>query len=41
VSERLQDERRRNDLLRVAGMFEAEPSLLGVSAHLLVVGRKP
>ena len=32
---------RRGDLLRVAGMFESEPSLLGISAHLLLVGRKP
>ena len=41
VSERLEDARRRADLLRVARMFESEPSLLGVSAHLLLVGRKP
>jgi ubiquinone/menaquinone biosynthesis C-methylase UbiE len=38
---RLQDERRRTDLLRVARMFESEPSLLGISAHLLAVARKP
>jgi len=41
VSERLEDARRRADLLRVARVFESEPSLLGVSAHLLLVGRKP
>jgi hypothetical protein len=41
ISSRLQDPRRRNDLMRVAAMFEAEPSVMGVSAHLLVVGRKP
>jgi ubiquinone/menaquinone biosynthesis C-methylase UbiE len=41
LNERLQDERRRTDLLRIARMFEAEPSLLGISAHLLAVGRKP
>jgi SAM-dependent methyltransferase len=41
VQVRLDDSRRRADLLRVARMFESEPSLLGISAHLLVVGRKP
>jgi SAM-dependent methyltransferase len=41
VNERLEDPRRRADLLRVAGMFESEPSILGASAHLLAVGRKP
>jgi SAM-dependent methyltransferase len=38
---RLADSRRRADLLRVARVFESEPSLLGVSAHLLLVARKP
>jgi SAM-dependent methyltransferase len=38
---RLDDPRRRDDVLRVARLFESEPSLLGVSAHLLLVGRKP
>jgi hypothetical protein len=41
VDERLDDARRRADLLRNAGVFEAEPALLGISAHLLAVGRKP
>lgn len=41
VQVRLEDARRRADLLRVARMFESEPSLLGISAHLLLVGRKP
>ena len=41
VNVRLQDARRRDDLLRVARMFESEPSLIGISAHLLLVGRKP
>jgi SAM-dependent methyltransferase len=41
VSARLDDPRRRDDLLRVARMFEAEPSLIGISAHLMVVARKP
>jgi ubiquinone/menaquinone biosynthesis C-methylase UbiE len=41
VSERLEHARRRADLLRVARVLESEPSLLGVSAHLLLVGRKP
>lgn len=41
VQVRLEDARRRADLLRVARMFESEPSLIGISAHLLLVGRKP
>jgi ubiquinone/menaquinone biosynthesis C-methylase UbiE len=41
VNARLADARRRADLLRIARIFEAEPSLLGISAHLLLVGRKP
>jgi ubiquinone/menaquinone biosynthesis C-methylase UbiE len=41
VNARLEDARRRADLLRIARMFESEPSLLGISAHLLLVGRKP
>jgi SAM-dependent methyltransferase len=41
VNARLEDARRRADLLRIARMLESEPSMLGVSAHLLLVGRKP
>ncbi len=41
VNVRLEDARRRADLLRVARVFESEPSILGISAHLLLVGRKP
>ena len=41
VNVRLEDARRRADLLHVARMFESEPSVLGVSAHLLLVGRRP
>jgi len=41
VTARLADPRRRTDLLRVARLFESEPSVLGVSAHLLVVARTP
>jgi SAM-dependent methyltransferase len=41
VNARLEDPRRRADLLRIARMFEAEPAVLGVSAHLLLVARKP
>jgi ubiquinone/menaquinone biosynthesis C-methylase UbiE len=40
VNARLEDGRRRADLLRIARMLEAEPSILGVSPHLLVVARK-
>src|SRR3954463_3859050 len=38
---RMQDARRRNDLLAVARMVEAEPSLSGVSPPLLLVARNP
>lgn len=38
---RLTDARRRADLLRVASICESEPSLLGMSPHLLVVARRP
>jgi ubiquinone/menaquinone biosynthesis C-methylase UbiE len=41
VTARLADPRRRADLLQVARLFESEPSVLGVSAHLLVVARTP
>ena len=41
VTARLADPRRRADLLRVARQLEAEPSVLGVSAHLLAVAQKP
>jgi SAM-dependent methyltransferase len=37
VAARLVDPRRRADLLQVARRLESEPSVLGVSAHLLVV----
>jgi hypothetical protein len=38
---RLNDGRRRADLLRIARVVESEPSLVGVSPHLLLVARKP
>jgi ubiquinone/menaquinone biosynthesis C-methylase UbiE len=41
VSARVTDVRRRADLLRVARLLESEPSVLGVSAHLLAVARTP
>lgn len=37
----LEDPGRRAKLLRVIRRLEAEPSLLGASSHLLVVGRRP
>lgn len=40
VDVRLKDDRRRADLLGVARAFEAEPSVLGISAHLMLVGHK-
>jgi ubiquinone/menaquinone biosynthesis C-methylase UbiE len=39
--ERWQDPARRAALLQIARALEAEPAVLGCSAHLLVVGRKP
>ena len=41
VTERLADPRCRTDLLQVARLLESEPSMLGVSAHLLAVARNP
>ena len=41
VAARLADNRRCGDLLRIARMLESEPSILGASAHLLAVARKP
>ena len=40
LAERWADAGRRETLLRVARLLEAEPAVLGCSAHLLVVGRK-
>ena len=40
VQERMSDPRRRADLLLAARMVESEPSLIGLSAHLLVVAQK-
>ena len=40
VEARIADPRRLGDLLRVARALEAEPSVLGISAHLLAVARK-
>jgi hypothetical protein len=39
--ERWNDPGRREILLRVARALESEPSAVGCSAHLLVIGRKP
>ncbi len=41
VAARMADPRRRADLLRVARLVESEPSILGASAHLLAVARRP
>ena len=41
VAERLEDPRRCADLLQVARQFESDPAILGVSAHLLAVARRP
>ncbi|MFL5595677.1 MAG: class I SAM-dependent methyltransferase [Gemmatimonadaceae bacterium] len=39
--ERWKDPERREIILQVARALESEPSVLGCSAHLIVVGRKP
>ncbi len=41
IAARMADPRRRSDLLHVARLLESDPSILGSSAHLLVVARKP
>jgi SAM-dependent methyltransferase len=41
LNERWSDPERREMLLRVARALESEPSIVGSSAHLMVVGRKP
>jgi ubiquinone/menaquinone biosynthesis C-methylase UbiE len=40
IDARVADPRRCNDLLQVARMLEAEPSVLGMSAHLMAVAQK-
>jgi SAM-dependent methyltransferase len=40
IEARIADPRRLGDLLRVARALEAEPSVVGISAHLLAVARK-
>lgn len=41
VSERMVDDHRRAALLDVARMMETEPAMVGSSAHLLLVARRP
>jgi ubiquinone/menaquinone biosynthesis C-methylase UbiE len=41
AGERMRDPRRRADLMEVARRLESETTVQGVSAHLLVVARKP
>jgi SAM-dependent methyltransferase len=41
LAARLADSRRRANLLRVARLLQSEPSIIGSSAHLLAVARKP
>jgi SAM-dependent methyltransferase len=41
IAQRMSDEGRRNDLLKVARLLESEPAMLGASAHWLAVARKP
>jgi len=40
VAERLNDARRRDNLLRAIGLLESEPALFGISAHVLAVAQK-
>ena len=40
VVERMTDPTRREMLLRVAQMLEAEPAVIGTSAHILAVARR-
>lgn len=39
--DRWDDQQARDDILRVARTVEQEPTVLGTSAHLLAIGRKP
>jgi len=41
VGERLADPERRESLLHVARLLETEPAVIGCSAHLLAVARRP
>ena len=41
IGARMGNPERRESLLRVARMLETEPSVIGCSAHLLAVGRRP
>jgi SAM-dependent methyltransferase len=41
LDERWKDQERREMLLQVARALESEPSVLGCSAHLMVIGRRP
>ena len=41
LDDRLGDQMRREQLLAALRRIESEPSLLGLSAHLLTVGRRP
>ena len=41
IAERMQDDRRRTEVLRVARLLESEPSVLGASAHILAVAVRP
>ncbi|HWC75055.1 MAG TPA: class I SAM-dependent methyltransferase [Gemmatimonadales bacterium] len=41
VEQRMSNPQRRADLLMVARVMESEPSLIGISAHLLVIAKQP
>ena len=37
IAERMEDDRRRTEVLRVARLLESESSVLGISAHILAM----
>jgi ubiquinone/menaquinone biosynthesis C-methylase UbiE len=39
IAQRMEDEARREQVVRVARLLESDPGVMGVSAHLLAVGR--
>ena len=41
IGERMEDDRRRTEVLHVARLLESEPSVLGASAHLLAAAVRP
>lgn len=40
IAERMQDDRRRTEVVHVARLLESEPSVLGASAHIMAVAAR-